>query len=274
MSGPGSFSLRSYARTDVGRRRAANEDHYLCDDALGLWLVADGMGGHSAGEVASHETAEAVFCEIKRWREHPEQAPSAPERAVEAAVQAATYQVYGLAAQNLDTLGMGTTLSALVLSGDQLISAQVGDSRIYRIRAGEISLLTEDHTLVNWQLKQGIITPKQAQFSRKKNVITRAVGHKDYVEVDTGAWKLQAGDRYLLCSDGLHGYLEADELLVLTARDGQLRDAATAPRNGREQAAATDGERIVQALIDFANDRGGKDNITAIWLEVGVHEPT
>ncbi len=246
----GAFRLRSFARSDVGRSRRKNEDYFLCDDELGLWLVADGMGGHAAGEIASRETAEAVFCEVKSLREEnglTSNAGETPQRAVERAVQAATYQVFGLAEQRGDIQGMGTTLSALVRMDDSLVLAQVGDSRIYRLRDRSLALLTEDHTLVNYQLKHGLITEAEAKHSRQRNVITRAVGHRDYVEVDTEVLELASGDCYLLCSDGLHGYFNADEL-------GELLSAGPAV--------------AVQQLVDVANDRGGKDNITAVVVEV------
>lgn len=241
------FVVSSFAKTDVGRRRAGNEDFYLRDDELGLWLVADGMGGHKGGEVASRESAEAVFCEIKRAREQEDWTDErVSRRIVERAVQAATYFVYGIAEMQVESIGMGTTLSAVVFVGDYLVSAQVGDSRIYLARDGELSLLTEDHTLVNWQLKRGMISGEQAKQSRKKNVITRAVGHRDYVEVDTAVHPIRSGDRFLLCSDGLHGYVDSPEL-------GPLLEG--------------DGNNCVETLVRLANERGGKDNITAVLVE-------
>lgn len=244
--------FRSSAKSDVGRKRARNEDSYLCDDALGVWLVADGMGGHSDGHIASHETAVAVHGEFKRDKETLEavtlRKPSMSRRVVERAVQAATYFVFGLAEMR-DSRGMGTTLSGLFWAGGHLVSAQVGDSRIYLIRDGEVSLLTEDHTLVNWQLKRGLISETQARRSRSKNVITRAVGHRDYVQVDTACWEPQNNDRFILCSDGLHQYLGDAELLEF------------APRGVKA-------DRAASAMIDFANERGGTDNITAIVLDV------
>ncbi|HSU41712.1 MAG TPA: serine/threonine-protein phosphatase, partial [Polyangiaceae bacterium] len=123
----------------------------------------------------------------------------------------------------------------------------VGDSRIYRVRAQEAEQLTEDHTLIAWQLKQGLITPEQAKVSRQRNVITRAVGSREYVQVDTSIWEASVGDAYLVCSDGLHGYLKLEEIPAILAEGGAL---------------------AVNRLIDLANSRGGKDNITAIVVEV------
>lgn len=249
-----SLSTSSVGRTDVGRRRQTNQDWFRCDDALGFWAVADGMGGHAAGEIASQEAVDTIYGMVKRDKERLRLGPPLSEetspiavRMVESAVQAATYLVYGMAEFDAEKAGMGTTISALVSFGSHAVFAQVGDSRIYQVRGGEVAQLTEDHTLINWQLKQGLITPDEARTSRHKNVITRAVGSKEYVQVDTGIVELQAGDAYLLCSDGLHGYLKPEDILGLPE--------------------ASPAERVRQ-LIDFANDRGGKDNITAVWVDV------
>jgi serine/threonine protein phosphatase PrpC len=239
--------------TDVGRRRQLNEDAFLCDDELGLWIVADGMGGHAAGEVASQEAVDTVYGMVKKGRpmltdrHGPEALARAATRIIEGAVQAATYFVYALAELDAQKSGMGTTISALFAVGDFGITAQVGDSRVYRVRASQAEQLTEDHTLVNWQLKQGLITEDEARYSAKRNVITRAVGNRDYVQVDTNIVNVRPGDAFLLCSDGLHGYLQPEEIVALVSVGGRP---------------------AVQQLIDTANGRGGKDNITAVLVEI------
>ncbi len=249
-----SLKVRSFAGTHVGRRRQHNEDAYLNDDALGLWVVADGMGGHAAGEVASREACDAIFGSIKQGKRRLLDAGEpTPEgyvaacRLLEGAIQAATYIVYSMAELDMGKTGMGTTISAMMSAYDYLVLAQVGDSRIYRVRGDVAEQLTEDHTLVAWQVKQGIITEAEARVSKQRNVITRAVGNRDYVQVDTSVVTPEAGDLYLLCSDGLHGYLDTPEIPLVVALRGQ---------------------RAVDALIDLANERGGRDNITAIILEV------
>lgn len=143
-------------------------------------------------------------------------------------------------------MGMGTTISSMFRCGSLLILGQVGDSRIYRVRGSEVLQLTEDHTLVAWQLKRGLITEEQAKVSRQRNVITRAVGNRDYVQVDIIVAEAEMGDQYLLCSDGLHGYLNVPEIAEIANLGGQ---------------------HAVERFIDLANERGGKDNITAILLE-------
>jgi len=250
--GKSKLELRSYGATDVGRRRKVNQDAFLCDDVLGLWLVADGMGGHAAGEVASRESVDAIYGMVKKNKRalgdrFTDETAAAASRLLEGAVQSATYIVYAMAEIDAGMAGMGTTISAMMSFGEHLVVAQVGDSRIYRLRDGEAVQLTEDHTLVAWQLKQGLISAAEATSARHKNVITRAVGNRDYVQVDTAVYDVDFGDTYLLCSDGLHGYLAAGEI------------AAVAEPGGRH---------AVRRFIDLANERGGKDNITAILVEV------
>ncbi len=246
----------SAARTDVGRRRQHNEDAFARDDALGLYVVADGMGGHAAGEVASQESVDTVLGMVRRGRAAVEavaggdQSLEAVYRAVrllESAVQAATYIVYAIAEADPERKGMGTTLSALLLAGPYAFTAQVGDSRIYLVRAGRAVALTEDHTLVAWQVKQGLITEEEAALSPHRNVITRAVGSRDYVHVDTGVARVGEGDSFVLCSDGLHGYLRDEEIPAVVELGPEL---------------------AVRKFIEMANARGGRDNITAIVVDL------
>ncbi len=247
--------VRSYARSDIGLRRKVNQDAFLTDDTLGLYVVADGMGGHAAGEVASREAVDTVYGMVKRGLETmPDlRGPLAHDRVraacrlLEGAVQAATYMVFALAELDREKHGMGTTISAALVLGDFTVTAQVGDSRIYLLRDFRVTQLTEDHTLINWQIREGLITPDEAKRSPNKNVITRAVGNRDYVQVDTGPVSVAKGDRLLLCSDGLHGYLKENEIISIGTKPG---------------------EEAVRAFIDLANDRGGKDNITAVLVEV------
>jgi serine/threonine protein phosphatase PrpC len=247
--------LRSFGLTDRGRKRPLNEDAYSCDDTLGLYVVADGVGGHAKGEVASQESVEQISGFVRQGRPLIDAFVKDPgrdekreqvRRLLESAVQSACYMVFGLAEMEPSQKGMSTTISALLIAGGYGVTAQVGDSRIYRVRNGMGQQLTEDHTLVNYKLKQGLITEADAKTMKGKNVITRAVGHKDYVEVDTREIEVQSGDRYLLCSDGLHGYLQAGEI------EGLLTQVQP------EQAPAS--------FVEMANDRGGRDNITVVLV--------
>jgi protein phosphatase len=244
-----------YGLTDLGRKRQSNEDAFMVDDQLGLYVVADGMGGHAAGEVASHEAVDTVYGMVKRGVENlrelvdpvSEEDSRAACRLLESAVQAATYLVFAMAEVDREKSGMGTTISALLVLGNYVVTAQVGDSRIYRVEDATVEQLTEDHTLIAWQLKQGLITHEEAKRSPHKNVITRAVGNRDYVQVDTRRVPIAPGVRFLLCSDGLHGYLRDEDIPSIVA---------------------TGGMNAVKRFIALANDRGGKDNITAVLVEI------
>jgi serine/threonine protein phosphatase PrpC len=244
------------AATDVGRRRAHNEDAFMVDESLGLYVVADGMGGHAAGDVASQEAVDAVFNMVFRDRakltriaggDLDPDALRQAKRLLESAVQSATYMVFGLAQHTPDQRGMGTTVSALAVAGRTAITAQVGDSRVYLIREGKANQVTEDHTLVAWQIKHGILTEEEAATSPHRNVITRAVGSKDYVQVDVNVLEVLPGDSFLVCTDGLHGYLRDEEIPSIVAL-------------GPETAA--------KRFVAMANERGGKDNITALVVRV------
>jgi protein phosphatase len=252
---PAPLRRTGFGLSDVGRKRQSNEDAFFMDDRLGLYVVADGMGGHAAGEVASQEAVETIFGMVKRGIADlhelvdpvSEEHSRAACRLMESSVQAATYMVYSMAELDREKSGMGTTISALLILGDYAITAQVGDSRVYRIHDGIVEQLTEDHTLIAWQIKQGLITPQEAKRSPHRNVITRAVGNREYVQVDTRLIAIDTGHRFLLCSDGLHGY---------------LHDADIAP------IVALNGNAAVKKFIGLANDRGGKDNITAVLVEI------
>ena len=246
----------SFALTDLGRRRVSNEDAFGFDDELGLYIVADGMGGHAAGEVASREAVDTVIGMVRRERDLLKQIEGGDRsgevirritRVMESAIQAATYLVFAIAENEPEQRGMGTTISTLLLLGDIGITGQVGDSRVYQCRDGKVIRLTEDHTLVAWQVKQGIISAAEAERSPHKNVITRAVGSRDYVQVDVRVVDTQPGDGFLLCSDGLHGYLEDDEIPSILELG-----PAVATRH----------------FIELANKRGGRDNITALVIEL------
>lgn len=249
--------LRHFGHTDVGQRRAHNEDAYLADPELGLFIVADGVGGRQKGEVASQETVQLIWDWVKRHHTGPEDthAERTKEevhelcRIMRGAIQNACYLVHSMGELDPERRGMSTTASVFMVAGSVGIVGQVGDSRVYLARGGEISQLTEDHTLINYQLKHGMITEEEARTSKIKNVITRAVGHKDYVEVDVMPIALQPGDRIFLCSDGLHGYLDS------------VQDV--------RQLLVPDVQQAVLDAVRYANERGGKDNITALLVELG-----
>lgn len=247
---------RHFGHSDVGLRREHNEDAFLCDAELGLYVVCDGVGGKARGEVASAEAVELIWEWIKGNKTVLDQARQDPSpeaivalrRLVQGAIQNATYMLHSMGELNPEQRGMSTTASCIVLAGSVGVVGQVGDSRVYLARDEVYQQITEDHTLINYQIKHGLITPEEAKTSRVKNVITRAVGHRDYVEVDTIPVPIFVGDKIMLCSDGLHGYLETeDELANIMKRT---------PQAG------------VLEAIKFANDRGGSDNVTALMIEL------
>jgi protein phosphatase len=250
------LSRRCAGLSDVGRRRVSNEDSLFFDDEMGLYAVADGMGGHAAGEVASQEAIDTVRGMVRQGEgllrtveagDHSPEALWRVGRLLESAVQAATYMVFGIAQSDPEQAGMGTTLSALLLCGPFGVTAQVGDSRVYMVRGGQVNQLTEDHTLIAWQLKQGIISQNEAALSPHKNVITRAVGSREYVQVDTHFFRVEPGDTFMLCSDGLHGYLRDEEIPGIVALGP---------------------DTAVRHFVHTANLRGGRDNITTIVVNV------
>ena len=250
------------ALTDVGRVREQNEDNFLVDKKLGLFVVCDGMGGHAAGEVASALAVRTVHDEIKKQADLIVDYAAASKGAakvtkrdilnmLEFAVNRASQRVHSEAVKDTKKRGMGTTLVCLLVIGTQAFIIYVGDSRIYMMRDGLLEQLTEDHTVYNELIKRKKMPREQVEQLAQKNAITRAVGVYEHVEPDTLVLDLTVGDRFLLCSDGLCGYFEED-----------LEGLGTRLSN-------PDADAAVKALIDAANERGGKDNITSVIVTVG-----
>jgi protein phosphatase len=231
--------LRTAAHTDVGLRRRGNEDRFAIDPELGLCLVADGMGGHSAGQVASALAAETVLASLQ---ERKGSEASASEK-LRAALEDANRAIYQAARQNSEYAGMGTTVVALLVEGERAALAHVGDSRAYRVRGGRIRQLTDDHSVVAELLRRHEITADDAREHPHRHMLTRALGVRGHVQPDLAELTLARGDRFLLCSDGLTNHVEDHEIAKLSADLDDL-DACCA------------------ALIKLANRRGGEDNIT------------
>lgn len=247
------MKVSAWALTDTGRAREHNEDSFLVNDSLGLFLVADGMGGHAGGEVASRLAVEVIERELLRLRElgpgtFASLSPESVRDALVGAVETASREVFERSTIEPRLHGMGTTLTGLLLQGRTAWVAHVGDSRIYLLRDGRIRLLTEDHSLVQEQMRAGILTPEEARHSHLRNIITRSVGFEASVPVDVIEEEVQEGDLFVLCSDGLSNLVEDEEIL--------------------EFAEAHPAEQLPEVLIALANDRGGDDNITAIVVHV------
>jgi protein phosphatase len=234
-----------YAGTDTGRQRRANEDSLLA--RAPLFVVADGMGGARAGEVASRIAVEIFARGIG--------SPAEPETALAELVREANTRIYERSHRHADQAGMGTTLTALYIGASAISIAHVGDSRAYRVRDGELERLTEDHSLVDELIREGRLTPEEAVEHPQRSVITRALGPESAVDVDTFSVDARSGDVYLLCSDGLTTMVGEEELEGFLAVDGRLRD-------------------VGEALIAAANEAGGRDNITVVLVRLeDVHAP-
>lgn len=241
-------------KTDVGQKRDHNEDNLLLDPGLGLYVVCDGMGGHAAGEVASAHavaTVQRVLTEqravIDDTRKDQSEARERLAMVCEQAVNTACSEIFSMATADNGKAGMGTTLVMMLVAGGKGVMAHVGDSRLYMVRAGQIHQLSEDHSYTSEMVKRGKMTREQARTSPYANVITRAVGIQKNVQVDTLVFDIIPGDTFLLCSDGLTGYYDD-------------------PNDLADALAPTELEKIPDALIATANQRGGKDNITAVIL--------
>jgi serine/threonine protein phosphatase PrpC len=238
--------LINYALTDVGRKREHNEDSFLCAPELGLYAVADGMGGHQAGERASRMAVERLRDALVL----PEKEMARDEvlGVLRRAMVHAGAAIFDAAQSDPDLSGMGTTLTAVLFHGGRVFVTHVGDSRAYLYRDGKAQQLTDDHSWVQEQVRAGLLTEHEARESRFRHIITRSVGFEREVQVDGEIWPVQAGDCYLLCSDGLSNHLEEGDLgRVLSA--SFYRD-------------------VPRRLIDLANDRGGDDNITVVLIHV------
>jgi protein phosphatase len=231
---------RSIGKTDPGRRRHRNEDHFVCEPPL--FAVADGMGGAQAGEVASGLAA-AVLEEAD--------GDERGEERVTSLIQEANRRVFQRSSEDLAASGMGTTMTvALVdMSEASIAVGHVGDSRAYRVRNGELEQLTEDHSLVGELMRSGKLSPEEAESHPQRSVITRALGTEPDVDVDAFTVPVAAGDVYLLCSDGLSSMIPDREILAVLSGADDLDEAAA-------------------ALIDAANEGGGEDNITVVLFEI------
>jgi serine/threonine protein phosphatase PrpC len=236
--------LAAIGASDVGRRRSHDEDAFLVMPEAGLVAVADGLGGHASGEVASRTAVDALAGCLAGLR-------GTPEERVRAAFELANETVNGLAQTDPELSGMGTTLVAALFSEEGPVAvAHVGDSRAYLFRDGKLSRLTEDHSLLQDFIRQSRPTPEEIEAFPHKNVIVRALGMRETVEVDVALVEVREGDLLLLCSDGLFGMVDDVEMAGILRREG------------------TEILRANQQLVDAANEAGGVDNVTSVLVEV------
>ncbi|MFM2052628.1 MAG: hypothetical protein RL456_665 [Pseudomonadota bacterium] len=249
--------LEFHSVIDRGRIRTNNEDAVAIDEAAGLMVLADGMGGYNAGEVASGMATAFIARELGRWLADapPEVGDLDVRRAMDVCVDNANRAIFNAAHANAQFAGMGTTLVVAVFRGGRLLVGHIGDSRAYRWRDGRLMQITRDHSLLQEQIDAGLISPEQAAFSHQKNLVTRAMGVEDVVLLETHAHAVHPDDRYLLCSDGLSDML-ADEQIAEVLR------------------AEPDTQKAAQALVDAANQAGGRDNIAVILAAVHASPST
>jgi protein phosphatase len=248
--------IEAYGRTDVGRRRKVNEDSFLVSPETSLYAVCDGMGGHNAGEVASRMAIETISAFITRsavekeitWPWGLDANLSFDANRLKTAIRLANARVFQAADNREELTGMGTTVVTALVSGETMTVGSAGDSRCYLVRGGELKQLTRDDSWVSAALGEGILNSDDVERHPLRNVITKAVGARDAIDLDVLEHDLEPGDLVMLCSDGLHGMINDQEITkILQASSGSL-EAASAQ------------------LVEAANEAGGRDNITVVLL--------
>lgn len=251
-----SQALETASRSDAGMVRSHNEDAVYLNPACGLAILADGMGGYNAGEVASGMVTSQLGGELEKILTQEE--PHLPDRVVrkreydilEQEISRANSAVYQAAQSQPQFAGMGTTLVMAIFHDNAMTVAHIGDSRLYRLRGEELRQITRDHSLLQEQIDNGMLTPEQARFSQNKNLVTRAVGVDPSVEPEICKYDTLPGDIYLFCSDGLNDMVEDEEIgMTLQMLSANLELAAT-------------------QLVQMANDNGGRDNVSVILVKI------
>lgn len=236
-------SLLSWALTDIGQKRTSNQDAFFHADKLGLYIIADGMGGHLGGEEASKMVIDICSKKISENIGLVE-----IKDVLDNAIATAAQEVFLYSQSSSSLKGMGTTLSIMSIIKDQAFIAHIGDSRIYCLRNNKLSLLTTDHSLVNEQVMAGLISPEDARKSNLRNIITRAIGQSNQVAADMLCYDIKENDIFLLCSDGLNSMLKDEEIEFIIAKNHP--------------------SIAIKYLIEQANTKGGDDNITALLVKV------
>ncbi|QHE89087.1 Stp1/IreP family PP2C-type Ser/Thr phosphatase [Hydrogenophaga sp. BPS33] len=236
-----------FCLTDPGLIRDNNEDSVALDPENHIAVLADGMGGYNAGEVASAMATTFIKTELGRWISEGGSEASARElkRAMEICIDNANRSIFNAANSNAQYAGMGTTLVMGLFHATRVMIGHVGDSRCYRLRAGTFMQITRDHSLLQEQIDAGLISPEQAQFATHKNLVTRALGVEDTVLLEVNEHRVEDEDLYLFCSDGLNDMMADERIAAILVTAGTLEEKA-------------------QALVDAANDAGGRDNISVI----------
>jgi protein phosphatase len=237
-------------RTDPGLARENNEDSVAIDEPTRLGILADGMGGYNAGEIASGMATTFIKSELGRWLSQAGRQANAREvrRAMEICVDNANRSIFNAANSNPQYAGMGTTLVVGVFQDTRLMLGHIGDSRCYRLRGVDFAQITKDHSLLQEQMDAGLITPEQAAVSTNKNLVTRALGVEDAVLLDVHEHRVEPGDIYLMCSDGLSDMIDDEAIAHILLGDASLDEKS-------------------QQLVDAANANGGRDNISVLLAQ-------
>ncbi|MEO6016382.1 MAG: Stp1/IreP family PP2C-type Ser/Thr phosphatase [Polaromonas sp.] len=237
-------------QTDPGLMRDNNEDAVTFDPATRLCILADGMGGYNAGEIASGMAAAFIKSEMGRWLSQAGRNANAKEvrRAMEICVENANHSIFNAANSNPQYTGMGTTLVVGVFQDGRLMLGHIGDSRCYRLRGKEFQQITKDHSLLQEQIDAGLITPEQALTSLNKNLVTRALGVEDTVMVEVNEHRVESGDLYLLCSDGLSDMVSDEAIAAILLSPGTM-------------------EQKARQMVVAANEAGGRDNISVLLAQ-------
>ncbi len=234
-------------KTDVGRKRKQNQDNAVSAPELGLFVVADGMGGHQGGEIASAIVVDAMPQVVENSRKAQ---PWDPKIVLQKSIGLANELIHKKGHEQPHLQGMGTTTVAMLFDDGLLTVGHVGDSRCYVIRQSALWQVTRDHSLVQEKLRAGLINRAQLRTDKMKNVITRSVGYEPHVSVETYEMKTQPGDIFLICSDGLSGLMDDSEILGVVQKE------------------SSDLQKTAEALVALANENGGDDNVTAILVQV------
>jgi len=244
------MNFEYFSLTDTGMVRENNEDSVLLDTENHIVILADGMGGYNAGEVASAMATTYVKTELGRWLAEGghEANPRELRRAMEICIDNANRSIFNAANAEAHYAGMGTTLVMGVFQKTRAMIGHVGDSRCYRLREGQFVQLTRDHSLLQEQIDAGLISPEQAQFATHRNLVTRALGVEDTVLLEVNEFRIEEGDLYLFCSDGLNDMMSDERIAAVLVTAGTLEEKG-------------------HALVNAANDCGGRDNISVILAQ-------
>ncbi|MDA8523464.1 Stp1/IreP family PP2C-type Ser/Thr phosphatase [Acidovorax sp. NCPPB 4044] len=255
MSTSSSLVYEFCALTDQGRVRSNNEDAVTVDIASQVAVLADGMGGYNAGEVASRMATELIQQGLVQWLEDDGRSavPGDLRLAMETCVESANRAIYQASQSNAQCAGMGTTVVVAVFRGDRLVLGHIGDSRCYRLRDGALCQITRDHSWLQEQVDAGILTPQEAALSGFRNLVTRALGVESTALLEVNEFMVQPDDLFILCSDGLTDMVDDGELEAIAAGSGALVDRAA-------------------RMIEAANFRGGRDNISVLLVRAGAAE--